>query len=70
MQTSSQFFLGDLYPNFFPSSTRKQTIPEPSEQEHYEAGGGKVPEVVSATARNSVWVGLAVILALLFFLSS
>lgn len=65
----SHFYLGDLYPNFYPATTRRQTIPEESEQELYEAAKGKAPEVMPGAVRLNVWFGIAALLVLMFFLS-
>ena len=55
----AHFYLGDIYPNIFPATTRRQTIPDEEEQKHYEGAKGKVPEVMPSSSRYSVWLGVA-----------
>lgn len=69
--SNTHFFIGDLYPNLFPATTQKQSIPEASEQKHYEAAGGKnVPVVMDSSSRLNVWLGIGAVMLLLFILST
>lgn len=64
---NGQYFLGDLYPNYFPATTRKQTIPEPEEQKHYEGATKQAPEVIQGS--GNIWISILIVLGVLFFLN-
>lgn len=63
----SHFFIGDLYPNMFPASTRKATIPEGGEQKHYT--GNDNPVTVAPAARQNIWLGVGVVLLIVYLLN-
>lgn len=66
----ANFYMGDLYPGIWGmQSTRGNTIPEGAEQNHYNESDVRTPVSVPAEASGSVWLGLAVLVGIIFLLN-
>lgn len=66
----SHFYIGDLYPNLYPGTTRKATIPEADEQKHYDGTGEAAPVAVAPSSRVNVWLGIIIMLGVLYLLNA